>query len=479
MEGGVTMRVLGMGLDWKGKRLYEPIEESAFTEALLTRLSANTTRGQGVTRAATRGAAYREETRRRVVDKGDPRAAGWSILVSGQDPRKDAILEALAPLAKARGMASPAKPLLFSSAGPDDWQQWLTDHYYALDLAGQQVPGYVLIVGGPEQVPFGFQSLMDSVASVGRLEFAQIEDLAVYAAKLLRLEAAPDPVVAREALFFATDAGPKDPTYFSRKYMAEPLAAHVRDDLKFKTTEIFGDVATKANLLQALKQTKAGLVYTASHGLGATSETQSVQTQYNGAICCQCEGQLTLDHLLAADDIPMTEPILEGAVLFQFACFGYGTPAVSEYAHWLPETWGKPQKNAERDFIAALPKRLLAHPRGPIAFIGHLDTAFLHGFADASQPHTLDRWHTRIAPFKKVVDQLLGVQPSGLAMEGINERYSLCNAMLANTNDRVQKGTMNWTDETRAGFLDTWITRGDAQNYLIFGDPAASLRLPA
>ena len=337
----------------------------------------------------------------------------------------------------------------------------------------------MLIVGGPELVPFGFQSLMDSIASVGRLEFERIEDLGVYVDKLLRLEAAPEPIVEREALFFATDGGLEDPTYFSRKYMAEPLAAHVRDEHKFKTTEIMGEEATKANLLKALKQTKAGLVYTASHGLGATSETMSVQTRYNGAICCQSDGPLTLDHLLSADDISLAEPILEGAVVFQFACFGYGTPAVSEYAHWMPETSGKTEQLAERDFIAALPKRLLAHPRGPIAFIGHLDTAFLHGFADPSQPHTLDRWHARIAPFKKAVDRLLGVQPSGLAMEGINERYALCNAMITNTNDRVQRGTMTWNEEALAGFLDTWITRGDAQNYLIFGDPAARLRLPA
>jgi hypothetical protein len=473
------MRILGMGLDWKGKRLFEPIEESAFTEALLARLATNTARVHGLAKAATRGTAFRGEQAKRIVDRGDPKAAGWSFLVSEKDPHKAAIMEALAPLARARGMADPAKPLWFSSEGPDDWQQWLTERYYALDLADQQVPGYVLIAGGPEQVPFGFQSLLDTVASVGRVDFDQIDELAAYVAKLLRLEAAPEPTAAREALFFATDGGLEDPTYFSRKYMAEPLAAHVRDKHKLKTTEIVGEAATKANLLDALKQTKAGLVYTASHGLGATSETQAVQARYNGAICCQSDGPLTLDHLLSADDIPLTEPFLEGAVVFQFACFGYGTPAQSEYAHWMPETWGRPERNAERDFTAALPKRLLAHARGPIAYIGHLDTAFLHGFADASQPHTVDRWHTRIAPFKRAVDQLLGVQPSGLAMEGINERYSLCNALLTSTNDRIQRGTMTWTEEAKAGFVDTWITRGDAQNYLIFGDPAASLRLPA
>lgn len=472
------MQVLGMGLDWHGKRLFEPIEETAFTDALLASLAANTDRVKTLARASTRGTTFRGEQARRVTDRGDPKAAGWSFLVADQDPRKSAIIEALAPLARARGMANPDQPLLFTSAGPDDWQAWLTEQYYALDLKGEKVPGYVLIVGGPDRVPFGFQSLLDTVASVGRLDFDKVEDLAAYAGKLLRLEAAPAPVVEREALFFATDAGPEDPTFFSRKYMAEPLAAHVRQQHKVKTTEIVGDDATKAKLLAALRQSKAGLVYTASHGLGAVEETQVTQQRYNGAICCQDEGgPLTLDQLFSADDVP-SDPFLEGAVVFQFACYGYGTPAQSEYAHWMPETWGKTARNATSDFVAALPKRLLSHPRGPIAFVGHLDTAFLHGFADASQPHTVDRWHARIAPFKRAVDQLLGVQPSGLAMEGINERYSICNAMLTNVSDRIQRGTMTWTEEAKLNFMDTWITRGDAQNYLIFGDPAASLRLP-
>ena len=61
-------------------------------------------------------------------------------------------------------------------------------------------------------------------------------------------------------------------------------------------------------------------------------------------------------------------------------------------------------------------EKLLAHPRGTIAYIGHLDTALLCGFVDVGAPHILDRWHTRIAPFKSALDRLLKVQPSGLAM---------------------------------------------------------------
>ncbi len=474
----MSTRILAMGLDWKGNRLFPPLDEAAMQNALVKALVPNSPRVERQARSSSRAAVFRGEQAHLVVDRGDPKAAGWTFLVADKDPKKSAYIAALAPLAKARGMDDPKTPLLFDGSGPDSWPEWMTDRYYALDLAGKKVPGYVLIVGGPDQVPFGFQSLLDTVASVGRLDFDRTEDLAAYAAKVLRLEAAPSPAVERQALFFATDGGTDDPTYFSRKYMAEPLAAHVREDLKVKTTEIVGDAATKANLLAALSKTKAALVYTASHGLGATSESQQVQAKYNGAICCQHDGPLTLDHLLSADDIPSTDAMCEGAVVFQFACYGYGTPAQSEYAHWLPESWGKAQPNVPKDFVAALPKKLLANPRGPIAFIGHLDTAFLHGFADPQQPHTIDRWHTRIVPFKRAVDQLLGVQPSGLAMEGINERYAVCNAMITNASDRVQRGTMSWTEESLRMFLDTWITRSDAQNYFVLGDPAARLRIP-
>lgn len=179
--------------------------------------------------------------------------------------------------------------------------------------------------------------------------------------------------------------------------------------------------------------------------------------------------------MFSADDLPRDEPFLEGAVFFQFACFGYGTPAESDYAHWLD---GVPKTYAPADFVAALPQRLLALPRGPIAFVGHLDTAFLHAFADPEAPAALERWHNRIAPFVKAIDQLCAVQPSGLAMADMGQRYSVCNALLADTYDRERRGKLQWTAELRARFLDTWITRGDAQNYMIYGDPAARLQIP-
>ena len=111
--------------------------------------------------------------------------------------------------------------------------------------------------------------------------------------------------------------------------------------------------------------------------------------------------------------------------------------------------------------------------------MGHLDTAWLHGFTDATDPNILDRWHARLAPFVRAVDEILGVQPTGLAMQGMNDRYNTMSNMLSNTYDRQQRGTLNWTQELSRRFLDTWIIRNDAQNYMVFGDPAARLRIPS
>jgi hypothetical protein len=245
---------------------------------------------------------------------------------------------------------------------------------------------------------------------------------------------------------------------------------------KCETYAIMGDEAIKDNLLDALGERNPAFVYTASHGLGATDQSDEVQRRFNGAICCQREGHDFLASLVTAEDIPADEPFLEGSVFFQFACFGYGTPAESEFEHWFS---GTPKRYTDEDFVAALPKRLLANPQGPIAFIGHFDTAWLHGFDDPDDPHMLERWNSRMAPFVQATKKILKVQPVGLAMDDMNKRYDICNAIITNTYDRDRRGRLDWTRALRQKFLDTWITRSDAQDYLIFGDPAARLRIPS
>jgi len=135
--------------------------------------------------------------------------------------------------------------------------------------------------------------------------------------------------------------------------------------------------------------------------------------------------------------------------------------------------------NAREDFISALPKRLLANPKGPIAFIGHVDAAWLHGFADPANPYILERWHSRIRPFKEAVEGILSAQTLGLTLNAMNKSFDIGNFFLTNAADRVQSGLEVLTPEKNSILVEYWITRTDAQNYMLFGDPGTYVRIPS
>lgn len=465
--------VMALGLKWNGEALFAARSESDVVALLRDAMEKNYGSLKSLQAGLSRGAQFRGEVLRISKDPADPRQVGWTCLYNDNDPQREAMVEAVRPLAELHGVAATFQPLVYRGEGPDDWFGWLTENYYGPSLEGKVVPRYVLILGGPEQVPFSFQSLLQTVASVGRLSFETIDEFRVYVDKVRRLAGADQPVVDREVFLFAPDGGVSDPTHFSREYMVEPLAANLREDATLSVRELVGQDATKARLLAALSGSRPALVYTASHGLGAVDQPIEFQRRYNGALCCQHQGALTQNAIFCADDVPADGAFLEGSVFFQFACYGYGTPAQSDYAHWLD---GAPAGNASADFVAALPRRLLAHPRGPIAYVGHLDTAFLHGFTDEKNPYLDKRWHSRMTPYVSAVQRLMGIEPAGLALEEMSQRYAVCNTILTGLYDSMRRNT--WSAAQAPRLLDQWIIRGDAQNFMVMGDPAAHLRIP-
>ncbi len=482
-EVNVKLTVLGLNYS-TGRLLTEPIDEQALGQNVQQSLERNIEEIRGLAGATSYAAKFRAEVERQPIDLGDPHAAGWTFLLYEHDPQKDELIRILRPLAEHRGMAEPDQPLLLDSKAPEDWIDWILENYFNPEQ--KSAPSYVLIVGGPDQVPFRFQSLLSTAAHVGRVALGPHADdpmvdlrmLEAYIDKVIRLEKAAEPATTRDVLFFATDHGLPDPTYFSHHYMANPLCEYVREELSYTTRYIQGDSATKEQFRDALNIARPCLVYTASHGMGAPNLPLQKQLRINGAICCQPTGHggKMEDRLFMADEVPTKEPFLEGAVFFQFACFGYGTPAESEFSHWNPSV---AKVNAQADFIAALPMQLLSNPHGPIAYVGHLDLAWLHGFDDPESPHILERWHARIEPFKKAVDMLLAAQPVGLAMADMTKKYDIGNAVLTSTYERLRKGKIKQTPEFYNRLASMFITRNYAQNYMILGDPAARLRIAA
>ena len=454
-----------------GKPLAEPATLVQFAERLQESLQNNIGALRQVQSRAIGQVAFRDEIERtRAIDLNDPKVAGWTFLVHANDPNREAIIERLEPLARLRGMLDPSSPMTFDGREPEEWFDWLLDNY--MSVRPGDAPHYVLLVGGPEQIPFRFQSLLACFAAVGRLQFDSLDDLTAYVVKVIRLEGAHGPVVSRDCVLFAPDGGLNDATHFSHKYMAEPLCG-LFGELGFRAEKLLAAQATKQRLVESFERMVPALVYTASHGIAAPSSPLAIQKKVNGGICCQhASGEELSTWLFTADDVPQDGTFLEGSIFFQFACYGYGTPAESDFNHWM----SRDTFNSSEDFVSALPKRLLSHPRGPIGFIGHVDAAWLHGFADPDDPYILDAWQERMSPFRYSINSLLTAAPVGRALWEMNRRYNLCNALLTNTYDRLQRRRLRF-DDVRQSLIQTFITRSDAQNFMLFGDPGTYLRL--
>ena len=468
----MSSEILANGINYStGKPLVLPIDRSTFARKIQQSLVQRDEEVRELAITSTRSRTFKSVIKHKIRDLADAKSSGWTYLVNENDPHKSEIIKILKPLAEHRGMSDPEEPLLFNDK--IQWQRWLEQNYHSLVMRGKMAPHYVLIIGGPDMVPFLFQSMFDCAASVGRVAFDDLWDLQTYVDKVVSIEKT-EKANPKEALIFAPDYGIQDVTYYTHKFMAKPLVNYLQNELKVDVKTLLGKQATKENLLQSLRTNKPALVYTAGHGLGAPDAPLSEQKRINGGICCEQTSDNWQDWVFTADDVPNDqESFLEGSVFFQFACYGYGTPAESFYAHWFKEL----SFNSSEDFIAALPKRLLAHPKGPVAYIGHLDTAFLDAFDDPNPDAFASRWHTRMSPFVYAVYTLLGeYNPVGASMEDMNKRYNVCNSILTSILDEqkrlVAEGKpVNWNDFFDQ-IIDTFILRSDAQNYMVLGDPA-------
>jgi len=467
------MQIAPLGLDYGTKKLiFDPIDKNELIESIARyvgtvdfRRETDSLISKGIKRAINE-------------NPNDPKASGWTFLINKGNRKKYEIIESIRPLAEFRGMKNPDQPLEFDNKCMQcDWHEWIRDNYDTLNATPVGKPRYIMIVGGPHDVPYHFQSELDIGANVGRVDFDSIEDLQKYIQKVIRIEQSNNAVTNGGTTFFATNGGETDPTYYSHHFLVNPLKDHVRDVMNRNVTELVEDNATKKKLLDNLKNSKSSLIFTASHGMGAPGADADTQKRVTGAICCQEEPGRSDegDWLLTAEDIPNTdEPFLEGSVIFQFACLGYGTPKMSDLNHWFPQNWGFPQQIAHDDFTSALPKKLLAHKRGPIAYIGHLDNALLHGFDDPDNPGT-DIQSPRIVPFLSCVEKILSSHSVSEAMNDMNEKYSSQAVKIMRLNDDHQKKDIE--DSVYFTQLsDAFLTGIDARNFMLMGDPACFVK---
>jgi hypothetical protein len=403
-------------------------------------------------------------------DPYDPLDVGWVLVVGRDDPAAADLVDAVRPLTEARTGRAAAPPIV--AAPGDDPVEWIRRSLGVL----RPSPKYVLLAGAPRHLPFALQAaLAASGRAVGRLDMStplgasaerhDLDGLARYVARVVAEPpecSRPDPAV----VVWATSAPRPDPTFYSRHLLAAPLAQHVCTYHGCPPREVVDSAATARDLIDAVGESRPVFVFTAGHGaMVEQSEGIEAQEAFNGALVGQDGSELDAT-LLPAD----ATPFVEGGIVFQFACFGFGTPSTSGYHHLDARI---EDYHAPVEVTSALPKRALAHPRGPLAWIGHADWALMHAFVP-------DPFGARLQPnesnpllsgFVGLVDECLYLRPAGDVLTPLaNELHLLDHQLVTAWND-VHAGTLEEAPLSR--LVDLFVRRNDARHHFLFGDPAA------
>ncbi len=401
---------------------------------------------------------------------------GWGIIFAYDDPQAEAIREALSPLlALRREQAGERYREYLHGEGyrpGESKNAFLARHGAGPGVVDpDKVPYYLLLIGGPSLIPYRFQFQLDVQHAVGRLDFETVEAYATYAATVVAAERGKIRL-PKQAFFFGT-ANPDDPaTALSSEHLVKPLVEAMRGRLAhWEIESVRGEAATKARLLQRLGAETPAFLFTAGHGMGFPRGDPR-QRPHQGALLCQdwpgpraWHGAIPQDFYVAGEDIG-SGASLAGSMAFFFACYGAGTPREDQFAFRL---YGDPQRAqiAERPFLAALPQRLLGHPRGGfLAVVGHVERAWGYAF-------TWPRAGEQTTTFEAVVGQVMEGRPVGLALDPLNGRYAEIAADLS----QMMEDLHFQVEVDEQELVGLWTANNDARAYILLGDPAVRLPL--
>lgn len=397
---------------------------------------------------------------------------GWGVVTAEADERAEAKLAALEPLlALRRGQASVRfRGDLFRRLG--EGARNFLGRYRVGPGPVENLPYYLLLVGSAHDIPFAFQHDLAHQFAVGRLDFDDVESYAHYAENVIKAargEISRD----RKIDFFATRHAGDLPTEWSNRDLIDPVVERLSRETSWTIGRISGHDATK-NRLQALLGQSEALLFTSTHGVLFGSQSPSKKLREGALLCADWSGPghdqpVGKASYLAAEDLH-DDVDLRGLVTFHFACNSAGTPRLDSYTRYNRQE--KPAIEAETDFVAALPKRMLGLEKGALAVIGHADGVWPWSYRWSNQ--TRDIGH-----FVGLFHQLVAGKRIGHALAAFGERSATIAANIVRQQDDERAGTADSGDPlTRAkGQVFLWTAHQDARSYVLLGDPAVRLAL--
>lgn len=410
------------------------------------------------------------------IDAGDLAQAGWGVIYAPDVSQS--IKDALQPLLDHRkAQAQPFK--IFD--GPEGYRagdtanDWLKRRNVRMDVVDPEkgVPFYLLLVGPPDRLPFEFQYSLDIYWAAGRLWFDTAAEFRRYAESVVRYETAAAVPTSRRGAIFATEHDFDEATQLFMRQVARPLAdgenggTSVWKRQKFGVQTLLGDAATKsalAELLRGQAQPTPALLVSGSHGMQFPLG-DALQLEAQGALVCQDwvrSGAIKPEHWFAASDVP-DDARLQGMMHFLFACYGGGCTELDDFDRLNKA----PKKIADKPFLSRLPQRLLGHPNGgALAVLAHVERAWAYSFQGL-------RGGSQIQGFRDVIGRLLVGQRIGQATDMFNLRWAAIATELSDMQADLAKGA----EVSLRKLGNLWVSRDDARNFLILGDPAVQLRV--
>lgn len=400
--------------------------------------------------------------------------AGWGVIFHRDaDP---AVRAALAPLlAWRRRQAAHRKHRLFRDfAGecgywPGESGFDFLERHGVGPSAGdpETMPYYLLLVGGPEEIPFSFQYQLGSGHAVGRLSCDRLEDYSRYAESVIAAERESSGR-RRQLAVVAPRHRDDEATRSGHENLVAPFCEHFSSRLgrsrkknAWQLDLASGARATKRALVSRLTAADGpalmltvthGVTYACGHPLQAQTQGALISSEWPGLV--DWPRALPPDFYVSAADLD-ADARPHGLVSFHFACFSGGTPELDNF----PRDRKKPSRLAPQPFVAALPKRLLTHPRGgALAVVAHVDSAWAHSFL-------WRRLEQQSQAFEQCFEALVAGLPVGAAMEAFSGRLD------AIVREQIM-GEEGRGGSRRQPAATLRTAFADLRNYVVLGDPA-------
>jgi len=410
----------------------------------------------------------------------DPRdwqheSIGWGIVAgepAGMSPKQladgDDLPEPIRQLRQDRGNP----PLLRYREGWNKRFQLVRNYASGIDLtigqspAGvgpESIPRYLLICGGPNEVPWEMQFLLNAHYSVGRLHLAGTE-LENYVTALRSGWKESDAQVKR-ALVWAVDQGGSDITALMRDVVAKTVYEKLSGDGDLKSGTQFLDGpgnATAAKLAAALAESKPGLVVTTSHGQTFPLDNLEKLGEGLGFLVDQ-------DYTSAGPELLMGAWAPDGAIWYAHACCSAGSLEHTQFNGLTEADSGVDRvltgvaKLGSR--VAPLPTALLGGKKPLRAFIGHVEPTFDWTLQNPDTNQSLTD-----SLQQALYTELYQPSPVGYAFR----RWYDGLASLFASYDQNQKEYARGGN-TRDAMLKDSLCARDRQSSVILGDPTVAL----